>query len=83
MLAQRAHQVDLARSLHALGARSRWTLSIPNDAAVANAKKGLLTKLGNTIHVEVESFSRMASNNGAESDEFREIARLLERVDFA
>jgi hypothetical protein len=50
---------------------------------VANAKKGLLTKLGNTIHVEVESFSRMASNNGVESDEFREIARLLERVDFA
>jgi hypothetical protein len=50
---------------------------------VANAKKGLLTKLGNTIHAEVESFSRMASNNGAESDEFREIARLLERVDFA
>jgi hypothetical protein len=50
---------------------------------VANAKKGLLTKLGNTIDVEVESFSRMASKNGVQSDEFREVARLLERVDFA
>ena len=53
------------------------------DAAVASAKKNLLTKLGNTIHVEVESFSRLVGRNGAESAEYREIARVLERVDFA
>jgi hypothetical protein len=53
------------------------------EAAVASAKKNLLTKLGNSIHVEVESFSRLASKNGAESSEFREIARVLEHVDFA
>lgn len=53
------------------------------DAAVASAKKNLLTKLGNTIHVEVESFSRLVGGNGKESAEYREIARVLERVDFA
>jgi hypothetical protein len=53
------------------------------DAAVASAKKNLLTKLGNSIHVEVESFSRLVGGTGGESAEYREIARVLERVDFA
>jgi len=53
------------------------------EAAVASAKKNLLTKLGNTIHVEVESFSRLVGGSRGESAEFREMARVLERVDFA
>jgi hypothetical protein len=53
------------------------------DAAVASAKKNLLTKLGNTIHVEVESFSKLVGGSRGESAEFREMARVLERVDFA
>jgi hypothetical protein len=53
------------------------------EAAVASAKKSLLTKLGNTIHVEVESFSRLVGGTRGESAEYREIARVLERVDFA
>ena len=50
---------------------------------MASAKKNLLTKLGNTIHVEVESFSRLVGGTAGESAEFREIARVLEHVDFA
>jgi hypothetical protein len=53
------------------------------DAAVASAKKNLLTKVGNTIHVEVESFSKLVGGSRGESAEFREMARVLERVDFA
>jgi len=50
---------------------------------VASAKKNLLTKLGNTIHVEVESFSKLVGGSRGESAEFREMAKVLERVDFA
>jgi hypothetical protein len=53
------------------------------DAAVASAKKNLLTKLSHTIHVHVESLSQLVGGNGKESAEYREIARVLEQVDFS
>jgi hypothetical protein len=53
------------------------------DDALAHAKRNLLTKLGNTIHVEAESFSRLVNAHGRDSAEYRDVQRVLERVDFA
>jgi hypothetical protein len=53
------------------------------EAALANAKRNLLTKLGNNIHIEAESFSRLVSTNGQDSAEYRDVQRVLEKVDFA
>ncbi len=53
------------------------------EAALAHAKRNLLTKLGNTIHVEAESFSRLVSVDGREAAEYRDVQRVLEKVDFA
>ena len=50
---------------------------------MANAKQNLLTKLGNTIHVQVESLSNLVGGTGKESAEYREIARVLQQVDFS
>lgn len=53
------------------------------DAAVERAKRNLLTKLGNSIHIEAESFSRLVSVNGRQAAEYRDVQRVLEKVDFA
>jgi hypothetical protein len=53
------------------------------EAALAHAKRNLLTKLGNSIHVEAESFSRLVSVDGQQSAEYRDMQRVLEKVDFA
>jgi hypothetical protein len=53
------------------------------EAALAHAKRNLLTKLGNTIHIEAESFSRLVNANGRDSSEYRDVQRVLEKVDFA
>ncbi|MGB8298704.1 MAG: hypothetical protein WCG85_25030 [Polyangia bacterium] len=53
------------------------------EAALANAKRNLLTRLGNSIHVEAESFSRLVSVDGQQSAEYRDVQHVLERVDFA
>jgi hypothetical protein len=53
------------------------------EAALAHAKRNLLTKLGNSIHVEAESFSRLVSVDGQQSAECRDVQRVLEKVDFA
>jgi hypothetical protein len=54
-----------------------------HDAAVERAKRNLLTKLGNSIHIEAESFSRLVSVNGQQAAEYRDVQRVLEKVDFA
>ena len=53
------------------------------EDALAHAKRNLLTKLGNSIHVEAESFSRLVSVDGQQSAEYRDVQRVLEKVDFA
>jgi len=53
------------------------------EDALAHAKRNLLTKLGNTIHIEAESFSRLVNVHGRDSAEYRDVQRVLERVDFA
>jgi hypothetical protein len=52
------------------------------EDALAHAKRNLLTKLGNSIHVEAESFSRLVSVDGQQSAEYRDVQRVLEKVDF-
>jgi hypothetical protein len=52
------------------------------EDALAHAKRNLLTMLGNSIHVEAESFSRLVSVDGQQSAEYRDVQRVLEKVDF-
>jgi hypothetical protein len=52
------------------------------EDALAHAKRNLLSKLGNSIHVEAESFSRLVSVDGQQSAEYRDVQRVLEKVDF-
>jgi len=53
------------------------------EAALAHAKRNLLTKLGNTIHIEAKSFSRLVNVNGHDSSEYIDVQRVVEKVDFA
>ena len=53
------------------------------DAAVTTAKKNLLTQLGNTIHIQAESFSQLVNSNGKDSAEYRDVGRVLQNVDFS
>ena len=64
----------------------RWAVgqsSQGREAALLSAKKNLLSQINSTIRIEAETFSRDISVNGKNTSEFRQVERVLEKIDFA
>jgi hypothetical protein len=64
----------------------RWAIgqsSQGREAALLLAKKSLLSQINSTIRIEAETFSRDISVNGKNTSEFRQVERVLEKIDFA
>jgi len=64
----------------------RWAIgqsSQGREAALLLAKKNLLSQINSVIHIQAEDFSRQISVNGKDVSEFREVVRVLGKIDFA